>query len=328
MIILITAVPGSGKTLFAVELIQQYIKEGRTVFADIDGLTIDGVERSPDDWRQCPDGSVVVYDECQQRFGPDGAGRSGNPIISELEVHRHRGMDIILTTQHPKLLHAHIRRLVGRHHHLFRMYGTQTAKIFTRDSQIDVDKVSQLRDQDSRIWSFPKNLYGLYKSATVHTHKRQLPSWLKRSMIIGGLAVPAVAILFYLSADFFSGAAVAGLSAQAGGIAPEKIPAPIKSQDKVDALPDWFATARAQPELVADNQIVTTACIYTETKCRCYDTDGNLLDLSLDQCKRVAQQPLVKIPSYPDTELSPFGRAAVEGAAATDGATGEGEEII
>lgn len=320
MIILITAVPGSGKTLYAVELIQQYVQEGRTVFADINGLLIDGVEQSPVDWRECPDGSVVVYDECQQRFGPDGAGRSGNPIISDLETHRHRGMDIILITQHPRLLHAHVRRLVGRHHHLFRMYGTQTAKIFTREGQIDVDKPSQLKDQDCRVWSYPKSCFGLYKSASIHTHKRQFPSWLKRSFLLGGVAVPVVAFLFYLSADFFSGAAVAGLSAQAGGLASDKKPVQIKDDSTSTTLPDWFSTARKQPELFADNEIVTVACIYTAVKCRCYESDGNLLDLSLDQCKRVALQPLVKIPSY-KYDQSFIGRATVDGAAATDGAT-------
>ena len=63
MIILITGTPGSGKTLFAVSKILAWAKENkREIFADIDGLSIDGIEKSPEDWRETPDGSIVVYD--------------------------------------------------------------------------------------------------------------------------------------------------------------------------------------------------------------------------------------------------------------------------
>ncbi len=74
MIYLVTGVPGSGKTLFSIGMIHDWLKEGRQVYADIEGLNIDGVEAAPDDWRDNPEGSVVVYDECQQKFPADGTG--------------------------------------------------------------------------------------------------------------------------------------------------------------------------------------------------------------------------------------------------------------
>lgn len=76
MITLITGTPGSGKTLFAVTKILEYVKqnqklleqgkEPRMIYANIDGLNIDGVEPAPVDWRDTPDGSVIFYDEIQQ----------------------------------------------------------------------------------------------------------------------------------------------------------------------------------------------------------------------------------------------------------------------
>jgi zona occludens toxin (predicted ATPase) len=279
MIILITAVPGSGKTLFAVELINKYLSEGRSVYANIDGLSINSVAISPDDWRDCQDGSVVVYDECQKIFSPDGAGRSSNKMISDLEEHRHRGLDIVLITQHPKLLHSHVRRLVGRHHHLFRMYGTETAKVFCRDGHIDVDKPSMLHAQDSYLWPYPKALYGLYKSATIHTHKRQLPKWMIRGFVFGGLFVAVASVLFYLSSSFLSGKSYAA----------EQVEGEYELGNKnvISGIPDTVVLE------VADNSSLSASgCVWGDKKCICYDTKGAFLNLSYSQCIAIADSPL------------------------------------
>lgn len=271
MLILITGVPGSGKTLYAVGLIHDYLKQGREVYADIDGLKIPGVHPAPLDWRECPDGSVVVYDECQQRFGPDGAGRSGREDIQDFEVHRHRGFDIVLITQHPMLLHAHIRRLIGRHHHVFRMYGGNTAKIFTRDGQIDIDKPAQLKDQDSQLWTYPKQHFGDYKSATVHTHKRQLPAWLKRSAI--GIVVVLVLATFAANraSNFF-----------AGNFTGENTP---------QAAPGRAVASPAPAASVFTPQV--SGCISSARACRCFGTKGEpLIEMDEATCRNYTSKPL------------------------------------
>ncbi len=205
MITLITGVPGSGKSLYAVKLILEYLKEGRTVYADIDGLNIEGVEKSPDDWRDTPDGSVVVYDECQQRFGPDGQGRAKNPTIQALEIHRHTGHDLVFITQRERLLHAHIRDLVGRHYHIQRQYGSHNVKIFRRDETIDTKSKTALNACDQTLWRYDKKLFDCYKSATVHTHSVKLPMWLKAS-VFGIIFLIGLALFFgYKSSDFWKG---------------------------------------------------------------------------------------------------------------------------
>ena len=176
MIYLITGVPGAGKTLRAIFHILRFQKAGRTVYADIDGLAVPGVLPGVEDWRETPDGSVVVYDECQQRFGPDkGQGRSDNPVIAAFEVHRHTGHDIVLITQHPGLLHSHIRRLVGRHEHLTRAHGWGRAMVYGRDQLIDRFTPTAFKACDSQLWKHPKEYYALYHSASEHTHKARLP---------------------------------------------------------------------------------------------------------------------------------------------------------
>jgi len=274
MLTLITGVPGSGKTLYAVSLIHEYLKSGRQVFTDIEGINIIGVQLAPEDWRECPDGAVVVYDECQQRYGPDGAGRSGRSDIQDLEVHRHRGFDIVLITQHPKLLHAHIRRLIGRHHHVFRMYGGQTAKIFTRDGQIDIDKPSQLKDQDSIVWTYPTQYFDQYKSATLHTHKRKLPAWLKRSAIAMLIFVAISGALMYKASDFFPGNyATPAKAAQA-------------------AAPERAVASPTQP-LASAPVYAVSGCMSSARACRCYGSQGEpLIEMDEASCRAYIRHPL------------------------------------
>ena len=74
MITLITGTPGSGKTLRAMYLIKEALAQGRAVYTDIDGVSLDGVTtvEMDHDWRDTPEGSLVVYDEVQRRWPSTG----------------------------------------------------------------------------------------------------------------------------------------------------------------------------------------------------------------------------------------------------------------
>lgn len=295
MLILVTGVPGSGKSLYSVDLIEKYIEanqilikdghEPREIYSDIDGLTIEGVKQSPDDWRDAPDGSIVVYDECQQKFGPDGQGRSGRADIQEFETHRHRGFDIILITQHPKLLHAHIRRLVGKHYHVERMYGTQNAKIYQRDGQIDIDKQAQLSKLDNFVWSYPKKHFGKYKSATLHTHKAHLPKFLKRAII----GITIIGILIYF-------------------ISPYAMKFFTSSFAKVEETQTESSTKTVSNEIIITPAEETTpvACITMGDKCSCYNSYGYLLEIPYQYCKKFTEDT----PRYLDLQNKQPKRAA------------------
>jgi len=314
MIILVTGVPGSGKTLYAVHLLQEYQQNNefllktqqppRDLYADIDGLQLENVARSPEDWRNVPDGSVVIYDECQQRFGPDGAGRSSRPEIQELETHRHRGIDIILITQHPKLLHAHVRRLVGRHYHLFRMYGAETAKVFRRDGAMDVDRASNLRAEDSFLWQYPKKLYGNYKSATVHTHKRQLPAFVKRALWGLAVVIPLIGLMFWFAGGFFRGDLLAG------------------SEETAEVREDSGFTFDPMPanddqEHAANGRQARTACIWNEDRCICYDQERWRIEETDYACQTGAAGPPDRLPEYRRAPSAP--RTHVTGAGTRSG---------
>ncbi len=179
MIILITGTPGSGKTLYAVHKVKEWLESGREVYADIDGLTLQGVQPAPEDWRDTPDGSVVVYDEAQQheRFKKQRSTLSDDPIIQALEVHRHTGHDIVFITQSPQFLSKHICELVGEHYHLHRAYGAPLATVYLwRTTAYNPNTVSaKERAENKTHFQHDKKLFRFYKSASVHTHKMAIP---------------------------------------------------------------------------------------------------------------------------------------------------------
>lgn len=288
MITLITGVPGAGKTLRAVWHIKRLLEAGRTVYADIDGLALPGVLPGVDDWRDTPDGSVVVYDECQRRFGPDkSAGRSANPIIAALETHRHTGHDLILITQHPGLLHAHVRRLVGRHEHLTRAYGWQRAMVYSRDEIIERVTPGALKRCERELWAYPRDLFAVYKSATIHTHKRRIPF---KPALLAGVAIVGIIAVVSLARNI-DPTNIAGVQVMSG-----RTPsAPSTAANRPTPHPPESTPAATQPNTLPTQYLIADqigGCIVSSRACRCYSADLLPLDLSDAQCRELASHPL------------------------------------
>ena len=74
MLDVISAPPGTGKTLHCVEIIENEVRKNpnRMIFTNIIGLNIQGVlpitssANKPFDWRDLPDGSLIIYDEAHE----------------------------------------------------------------------------------------------------------------------------------------------------------------------------------------------------------------------------------------------------------------------
>lgn len=167
---LVTAPPGTGKTLLLIKMIFEFLKDGRRVYTNIDNLMIAECLPAPLDWRDLPDGSVVIYDEAQEHpafsndnllvveefIEPDQLDNenlttyrarvaslkrehdkqikkqteSVKDIARSLQVHRHFGFDIVLATQHPSLLNSLTKNIVGEHYHLMRPFGLKACTMF------------------------------------------------------------------------------------------------------------------------------------------------------------------------------------------------------
>lgn len=292
MITLITGVPGSGKTLYAVKLILQLVKlredarkkletetdpekitalkvHDRSIYVDINGFNHDkyGTLETPEDWQTTPDGSAVFYDECQQKFGPDGGGRSKNTVIQAFEVHRHTGHDIYLITQRERLLHPNVRDLIGKHYHIQRQFGSKTVKIFSRDEVISTTSTTALNKCDMVPWQYDKKLFSAYQSATVHTHSFKMPHWLKIKLTALVLLVVFGIYMLFNSLDFWTGAT---------------------EYDTTTAQVDYSLLPESEPFVVSvskpNEHLMGCAVWSNESQCQCYTVDGFTADLSYNQC--------------------------------------------
>lgn len=172
MIILVTGTPGSGKSLYTVaELLSKQFK-GRPLYINgIPDLLIEHEPMTDDDvehWYdgRVPQNSVIVIDEVQRIWRPRSASVKAPQHITELEVHRHKGVDFIIITQHPQQIDAHVRRLVGRHLHIRRTWGLAASVVYEWDS---CSTLSNIKTAQSKVWRYPKNAYKLYKSSQLHT---------------------------------------------------------------------------------------------------------------------------------------------------------------
>lgn len=278
MITLITAVPGSGKTLFTIGRILKALDEGRAVYARIDGLLIDKVKPAPDDWRDTPEGSLVIYDEAQEIF-PSNArpGPVTDERLTSMEVHRHTGHDLVFITQSPSFLHHHIRKLTGEHIHLYRPNGMTGANVYTWGFAVsDPNDRREQERADHYLWKFPKEHYKLYKSATIHTHKFRIPR--KITFLLALILLGAGGVAYSLADGFKSMQPLEADSSAAAEGAGSAAPAPLPQSTF-----QWTQTPPVKP---------VSGCIESKRGCFCYDTSMTPLDLPLQQCRAIIQAPL------------------------------------
>jgi zona occludens toxin len=178
LIELITGLPGNAKTLYTIgHVMRRAEAEGRPVYyAGIKELKLDWTPIDPMKWMECPAGSIIVIDEAQKIFRNRSLGTQPGPHVTELEEHRHRGIDMYLITQHPSLIDPAVRRLSGVHRHMIRIFGMEASTVHKWSAVVDTpDKSHCRKDSEKERWAFDKSLYGLYKSAEVHTMKRSIP---------------------------------------------------------------------------------------------------------------------------------------------------------
>ncbi len=206
MITLITGVPGSGKSLLAVEVLVANWKSEkmRPAFANIGGLDHDKLRTftldEPHAWYELPEGSIIVIDECQKHFPVRASGSAVPDWVARFETHRHKGFDIFLITQHPSLMDKHLRKLVGLHQHCYRPFGMDRRTVFEWNTVNEDPEPNQSESNAlKKRKPFDKTLYTFYKSAEIHTHKKRLP-WKPILMLGAAIAVvPALGGLSYIA---------------------------------------------------------------------------------------------------------------------------------
>lgn len=180
MLYLLTGVPGSGKTLKVVSMLaKQKDFMNRPLYVDgIPDLKIPHEEipegESIQTWpKWAPPGAIIVVDECQRIFRPRPSGSKVPDYVAELETHRHRGLDFLLITQHPRLIDVHLRSLIEHHTHFSKTnLGLRRKLEWTTGGAKDPESRANIREALISVYRLDKSVYGLYKSAEEHTKIR------------------------------------------------------------------------------------------------------------------------------------------------------------
>lgn len=193
MITLMTGLPGNGKTLYALSWVKRRAEsDSRPVYYNgIKDLTLPWTHLdNPEEWYKVEPNAIIVIDEAQRIFRPSGSGSAIPRHISELETHRHQGVDLVIITQHPLLVHSNVRRLVGQHFHAVRKFGMQAATIHEW-GEVKEQCGKNRADSTRHDFRYPREAYTWYKSAELHTHKRNIPKrvwfFLASPLIVGAL---------------------------------------------------------------------------------------------------------------------------------------------
>lgn len=358
MIYLITGIPGSGKTLYAVStLIKQLMgdkiqdKAGKLIDRRlvVDGIpnlaiphemmsatTIDDKTISIADdghgvgnwWEWCKPGDVIVVDEVQRIWRPRAMGAKPPKMVTELETHRHKGVDFVIITQNPMLIDQNVRRLVGRHQHVRRLFGMARALIYDWDGcQADVHRVAAA---NKTMWAYPKAAYKLYSSAELHTKQKQkFPAWVLLPLValVGGLMVAPKAISALSGAATGKGIAVpSALSASAPAQAPAgSPPVPVRPASApapapAGPLPVHSASSPvpALPSADSVSASASSGCIYRPGRCKCLH-GADFVVMPESACLErgmgvpaIALSPIPDKPAVVDGESLPLDKAEVD----------------
>lgn len=184
----------------------------RTIYTNIADLRLSQARPLPRDcdWRLTPQGSYFVIDEAQLIPIFSEEARTIDPIVKELTIHRHKGYDFLFITQDPSFVNKYIRKLASYHIHLINIFGwEQSMKIEWTVVQENPNAVRSLaRAENVSRWMFPKHVYKLYKSSTIHTRKKRIPKKLVFLIILAGFFFLCAGLLFSKDSAlmrFFSG---------------------------------------------------------------------------------------------------------------------------
>lgn len=313
MLDLITGLPGNAKTAFTISHVKAWSeRENRPVYySGIAGLTLPWTEIEPEKWMECPPGSIIVIDECQRIFRNRSINAAAPKYVTDLETHRHLGVDIVFITQHPMLIDPALRRLVGRHRHLVRIWGMEASTIHEWNAVKEgCDKPAMRKDSEKRKWVFDKSVYPLYRSAEMHTMKRSIPMRFKLLLLVPLVVIAAGWFVWYLLVKkpqdkaiaarehtgqvSPSGASVGSASAS-GSDGRDKVTDPVadakqyvfEQTPRVVGLPQ---TAPKYDELTKPTSVpVPAACVQRASGCKCYTQQGTSLDVGNQICRDIVK---------------------------------------
>lgn len=315
MIYLTTGANGAGKTLLTLKDVrEQQLKENRPVYYH--GFDMDDTKAAefgwqkfdPKEWQSLPDGSICIMDECQNEFPLRRSGAEVPDYVNAIAQHRRRrGFDFWLICPHPSLLDLFVRRLIDKpswHRHLKRAFGADMVSVLKFGSpDMRCEEPGAGARGEVAMRPYPKDVYGWYRSASLHTGKKKIP---RAVWVVAAVAIAVPAALYFAVTGVMGNVSkhapqavaepkqgevvVPGLSSSSG-----RGPQPLTLAEYLDSrkarLPDFPHTAPAYDQVTQPAQApYPAACVKMGERCDCYTQQATLLRVTYAVCVQIVAQ--------------------------------------
>jgi zona occludens toxin len=306
MFTLVTGTPGASKTS---NVIAKLLKETeRPIFyRGIRDLQLPWKELTDEEtknWPEhLPDGAILVVDEAQQIWPQKRFTKEVPSGLTALETHRHRGWDVYFITQDPGLLDPHARKIANEHFHYVRPFGApMVVEYHSGTGSITPSTRTDLKRCVQKKKPLPKEAWGYYKSAEIHTHKFRPPKIL--FIMLAALLIAPLSWWAYferLSSKGEEARAVAPVANQAGQAGNVAQAAPVDQAKKswkellkpeIEGLP-W--TAPLYDDIARKPTVVPmlSGCRVRQKDlkdCECYTQQGTVVSgVSWQMCLKVIE---------------------------------------
>jgi zona occludens toxin len=244
---------------------------------------------------------LIVVDEVQ-RIWSQANGHNCTDAISRLQTHRHYGLDFWLVSQSPKLVHADVKAMVGKHIHLVSRWSGRKQYEFPECR----DNTNARTDAVVRKYTLPKAIFKFYNSAEVHTkQEKRKPLAFYAVLIIFCVVVGLGGVIYHRFSgdslkthyDKVPPVAVGAIAPTATGgnsqasnmidiSTPEKL---IRAYTPVIASAPWSAPVFAElAKPVSFPRVV--GCIGSVNKCTCYSQQATIVDMDVLSCRALVMR--------------------------------------
>lgn len=242
MIILRTGTPGAGKTL---NTIAEYLDfKGVVYYLGIPELSpeLGWIEITEEDFkvwykREWEPGSVLIIDEAQLLI-PQRTKGAPPDYVEALSKHRHYGVDIVLITQHPSMIDAFARRLVGKHIHFHRPFGLRSTTRFEKETVMaSPDRPLDRWGSGKKRVKLDKKIFKLYKSTVLDTQTKAIP--FRLVFVLGGIVAGFIFVFSVLN-HLLSGSS--SKPQVFSSSVPDSVPGSSPHSLDADSASDYFIT--------------------------------------------------------------------------------------
>lgn len=300
-IVLVTGNPGAGKTLRA---LAEFAVGKTNVFQwNINGCELP--QHDPHEWDKLPPGSTLIVDEAREVYPPASPTKEP-PKHYQLHKIRHTGISLVIICQHPNDIDARVRRLVGRHLHVVRIFGAEKAMVHEwAEAKSDIDN----REDSIKVqWQYPPEVFKLYKSAELHRMAPRVPlrvraiKWLIAAAV---LALPVAAWIIYktlMPADAqtkpnqtatptpFTRPTPPAPPGETRSRGPARLTSEQIAESYTPAITGMPHTAPRYADLTEPQQApYPAACVATRDRCKCYTQQATPITMPEITCRDIVK---------------------------------------